>query len=119
MQRPMFTLAPERVGMNSRTEQIADGGSPHAAADTARGVPYYRLRAYRDALAIVAIAIIIFVILEGIDWPVSLVTWLYQARGWRLDSVTALSLVVAVGSCVFIVRRRNELVREIKQREEI
>jgi len=105
--------------MYSGTEQISDREKARGAAGTTRGVPYYRLRAYRDALIIAGMAIVVFVIVRWIDWPGYLVTWLYEVRGWKLDSMTALSLIVVAGSGVFVMRRRNELVREIRQREEI
>jgi len=105
--------------MHSATGHTTGEENDHGAADTRRGVPYYRLRAYRDALIIAGIATVVFVMLRWIDWPGYLVTWLYKVRGWKLDSMTVLSLIVVAGSGVFVLRRRSELLREINQREQI
>jgi hypothetical protein len=91
----------------------------HAMTDPARSVIHYRARAYGDTLLIIVLAVVSYFIVMKVDVIHYVVTWMYEARTRGLDALFAVSLFLLVGSLVFILRRRTELLDEIRQREKL
>jgi hypothetical protein len=87
--------------------------------DPPRSVAVYRVKAYRDALLIIVFAVVSYFIVMKVDVVSYVVTWMYEARAKGLDALSAVLLSLLVGSLVFILRRRTDLLGEIRRRERL
>lgn len=81
-------------------------------------VRHYRIRAYRDALIIGVVAVISFFFFMKFDLVNHTVSWLHQVLPWEFNLLAA-SVLLLAGSFVFILRRRNELLDEIRHRKRL
>jgi hypothetical protein len=89
------------------------------ATELTKSVTHYRVRAYRDAFIVFFLAITAYFVFLKIDLVDFIVSYVDHVRAWEFDALAAAMLLMLVGSFVFILRRRSELITEIDQRTKL
>lgn len=75
-------------------------------------------RAFKDLVVIVVLAVIVFAISAAFDIFNMIITLVYRHDTWQLDEVFALALFLVVATAIYARRRHNELVVQVRRREE-
>lgn len=77
-----------------------------------------RTRAIRDAIVIVLVGLVIYVVSLKYDIVDRLMQFLQEHETWQLDEVIAVMVYLVFASGLFVWRRRNELLEQVRAREE-
>lgn len=80
-------------------------------------VRLFRHRAVRDGIVIAFLAVAVFLISARFDVFDRIVAWVRDHQSWQLDEVFTVSMFLILAGFVFVLRRRNEIIEQIRARE--
>ena len=78
-----------------------------------------RARALRDGYIILGSAVVLYAVSASYKIFDRVVVWLYEHQSYDIDELLTVLVFLLAAGAVFIWRRRNELLEEIRQREQI
>jgi len=78
---------------------------------------HLRSRAVRDGLVILVLAVLVFLIAAQYDLVNRISRWFISHEYLDLDELAIVALFLVIASSVFIWRRRQELLEQVRERE--
>ena len=78
-----------------------------------------RSRAIRDGYVILASSVILYIVAATFQFFNKIVAWLYEHQAYELDELITVGIFLLFAGAIFVWRRRNELIAEIRERERI
>jgi hypothetical protein len=77
-----------------------------------------RPRALREVFVLVMIAVVVFAVSAVFDIFNMIISWIYRHETWQLDEIFTVTIYLVLAIAVYAFRRYNELVVQIRLREE-
>jgi hypothetical protein len=107
-------------GERHKSDRSARLGAPlrRMGASAKTMIAAYRRKpgAYRDAIAIIASALLVFAVSAAFDLFNKVISWIYRHDTWQLDEVFTVAVYLVLAISYYAIRRYRELVEQTRLR---